>query len=186
MDFFLFKAGYLDRRKSENRSSMSLLQKYWILSSVDRIFWPIIIYCIYFSIGPWALCEIVDGEYGTLFIWGIFINGEFFPGSITYFYGWAQTLFCQFPFIWILSNAIANRFRQVIGMPTNYHRGSIQHKVYRLPFYMIIATDILLSLYFGVYDGFVSIIFGPFRACAIMMNIWLYYFTQNVPDHLLK
>lgn len=165
---------------------MSWFQKYWILSTIDRIFWPIIFYCIYISIGPWAICEIVDGEYGALFIWGVYIHGNFFPGSLTYLYATSQLVICQFPLIWILSKGTAKRFYQVIGMPTKNHRGSMLRKVYRLAFYMIIAIEISLSIYFGVYYGIISIILGPFRTWSIAMNIMLYYFAQNVPDHLLK
>lgn len=179
-------AGYLSRRRSNCRSSMSIFQKFWILSTIDRIFWPIVIYCIYLAIGPWAICEVVDGEYGALFIWGVYISGSFFPGSLTYLYGFSQMIFCQFPLILIYAKCITKRYYQVIGMPTKNHRGSILRKFYRVTFYIIITIEIILSIYFGVYYGYIAFLLGPFRTWSVAMNILLYYFVQNVPEQLLK
>lgn len=178
----------MNRKKSSCRSSMSWFQKYWILASINRLFWPILLYCIYLAIGPWAVCEVVDGQYGVLFIWGIYINGTFFPGSLTYLYAFSQLAFCQLPLIWIFSKCTAKRYYQMIGMPTKKHRGPMYslRKIHKLAFYIIITIEIILSIYFGVYYGTIAFLLGPFRTWTVLLNIYLYYLAKNVPDHVLR
>lgn len=181
-----FTAGYLSRRRSSCRASMSWFQKLWIMSTINRMFWPIVLYCIYVAVGPWAICEVVDGQWGALFIWGVYVNGRFFPGSLTYIYAFSQLTFCQFPLIWIFSKCTAKRYYQVIGMPTKNHRGSVLRKFFRITYYIIICIEILLAIYFGVYYGAIAFIIGPFRTWSVVMNIYLYYFAQKLPEQMLK
>lgn len=66
------------------------LRKFWIMATVDRIFWPIIIYPLYLMLGPWSMGYLVEDHLGVIFAWGIFVNGSFLPGSFTYVYGFVQ------------------------------------------------------------------------------------------------
>ncbi|RZC39664.1 transmembrane protein 62 [Asbolus verrucosus] len=68
----------------------SWLRKFWVLSTVDRIFWPIILYPVYLSFGPWSVGYLVEDHLGVIFAWGIFVNGAYLPGSFTYAYGFIQ------------------------------------------------------------------------------------------------
>lgn len=65
-------------------------RKLWTLASVDRIFWPLILYAIYLTFGPWSIGYLVEDHLGAIFAWGIFVNGSFLPGSFTYLYGFLQ------------------------------------------------------------------------------------------------
>lgn len=183
----LHLAGLLSRRRASCRTSMSMLQQLWILSSVDRLFWPIILYCVYLAVGPWVICEIVDGRYGAVFVWGIYLDGAFLPGSLTYFYGFSQILLCQCPLNWIFSKRLTKTYYQAIGMPTKNHRGwCTPRKITRVAFYFIIIIEIALSIFFGILYGSVAFILGVFRTWSVIMNIYLYYLTRNLPDHALR
>lgn len=164
---------------------MSIIQKLWILSTVDRLFWPIIGYCIYLAVGPWSFCEIIDGHYGVIFVWGIYIDGSYLPGSLTYLYGYFQLMLCQLPLIWIYSKCTEKAYYEVIGMPTKKHRGTL-HKLSQAPFYIIIAIEILLAIFFGMAYGAVAFIIGPFRSWSVVLNLILFYLARNLPDECLK
>lgn len=167
---------------------MSCCQQYWILASVDRLFWPIILYCFYLGGGPWVICEVVDGRYGIVFIWGVIIDGAYLPGSLTYLYGFTQLLLCQFPLIWIFSKAVAKRYYEVIGMPPKNHRGwwRSSRKMSQGLFYFLISIEILLSIFFGILYGAVAFFLGFFRTWTVMLNIWLWYSVNNLPESALK
>lgn len=66
------------------------LRKVWILSTVDRLFWPIVLYPVYLTFGPWSIGYIIEDHVGIIFAWGIFVNGAYLPGSFTYAYGFIQ------------------------------------------------------------------------------------------------
>ena len=38
-------------------------------------------------IGPWYVGEIISGKYGLVTAHGVFVDGHFLPGSMTYFRG---------------------------------------------------------------------------------------------------
>lgn len=66
------------------------MQKFWMLATVDRIFFPSVIYPIYLTVGPWSIGYIIEDHLGAIFAWGIFIRGAYLPGSFTYAYGFLQ------------------------------------------------------------------------------------------------
>lgn len=68
----------------------------WILATVDRIFWPLVLYPVYLTFGPWSIGHIIEDYVGVIFAWGIFINGTFLPGSFTYAYGFLQVKIIMF------------------------------------------------------------------------------------------
>lgn len=96
-----------------NRSSVLRLwiRKLWVLASVDRIYYPLIVYPLYLTCGPWSVGEIIEGHLGAIFAWGIVVNGSYLPGSFTYFYGYLQMFLCQFPMTLILANCVDKRYR---------------------------------------------------------------------------
>ncbi|XP_017772188.1 PREDICTED: transmembrane protein 62-like isoform X2 [Nicrophorus vespilloides] len=86
----------------------SWIRKMWVLSSIDRLFWPIVLYPIYLSFGPWSVGYIIEDHIGIVFPWGTFVNGSFLPGSFTYAYGTLQLLALQLQVL-ILANGVDYR-----------------------------------------------------------------------------
>ena len=41
-------------------------------------------------VGPWFIGELVDGHLGVSAVWGVYVNGAFVPGTLTYIYGLIQ------------------------------------------------------------------------------------------------
>lgn len=179
------QAGLLRRMRANSRATMSIVQHYWILASVDRIFWPVILYCLYLAFGPWVYCELADGHYGFVFASGIYLNGAFLPGSLTFFYGCAQLVFCECPLNWVYSRCLAKRYNQVIGMPVKNHRGWSKN-FSQILFYLIILIETALSILFCVLYGVSAFFLAIFRTWSVVLNIWLYYSARNVPEHALR
>lgn len=80
-----------------------------MLSTIDRLFFPLALYPIYLTIGPWAFGYIVEDNLGIIFAWGIFIRGAYLPGSFTYAYGFLQMLIFQFPLVLIIAKCVKYR-----------------------------------------------------------------------------
>lgn len=168
------------------RASMSVVQHYWILASVNRIFCPVVFYCFYLTVGPWSYMELIEPhQYGFVFVSGIYVSGVYLPGSLTFMYGSIQLLLFQFPLIWIYAKCIAKRYYEVIGMPVKNHRGCLRNFSHIL-FYLITTLEIVLSILFGLMFGWTSFLLGFFQTWSIAMNIWLYYLARTVPDHALR
>lgn len=167
---------------------MSLFQQFWILSSVDRIFWPIILYCVYLTAGPLLISEMIDGHYGAVFMWGNYVEGTFVAGGSTFSFGFTQLTLCQFPFNWIYSKCLAERYNKMIGKPVKTHRRRCCTLRIVSPaiFYFIIIVEVLVSIAFGIFYGVVGFFTGIFRTWSVLMNIVLYYLAKNAPNNALK
>lgn len=164
---------------------MTFVQQYWILSSVDRIIWPIVFYCFYIAFGPWMYCEVIDGSYGFVFQHGTFINGMYIPGSLTYVHGFSQLACTQLPLIWLYSKFIAKRYYQVIGMPTKENRSSLR-RISKAFFYIIVLTESLLTMSFVYSYGAIATLLSPLRLWGLLMIIVLWRFASNAPQHVLR
>lgn len=166
-------------------ASKTVIQHYWILASVNRLFFPLIFYCIYYAFGPWVYSELADGQYGFVFASAILVDGTFLPGSLTFFYGSLELLLCQFPLNWVYARCVARRYYQVIGMPVNSFRGCL-FTFSQILFYFIIIIEIGLSIYNGILYGASAFFLSVSPTWSIVMNMVLYYLARNVPESALE
>ena len=43
-------------------------------------------------IGPWFVGELMAGHIGAMFVYGLYVDGHFIPGTLTFFYGYWQVM----------------------------------------------------------------------------------------------
>ncbi|XP_041986465.1 transmembrane protein 62-like [Aricia agestis] len=169
--------------KSRRRPWGNILRRVWLLSKIDRVFYPIVLYTVYLPFGPWATGELLDGYIGTIFAWGILIKGVLLPEPFTYMYGSVQLMFVQIPLIFVLSYCLQIR---LFGQ---HYRG-FRRLLKNLPFILVLTIQLLLAYFFWLEYGTMSFIFGPLRTWSIALNILLWYKTLTLPPdycrHLMK
>lgn len=168
--------------------TIPVIRKYWILSTINRLFWPIILYWLYLSLGPWAIAEVIDGHYGIIFVWGVYLDGNVMPGSFTYLYAAFQLLLCQFPLTTIFAACAEKRYLIYIGKHRTKKNASIRAlpRFSQAPFFFILAVELLLSIFFGMAYGAVAFFIGPFRTWSVILNFLLWYMSRNIPDQCYK
>lgn len=147
---------------------------------------PVIGYCLYLTIGPWSIGEVIDGHLGIIFSWGIYIKGGYLPGSLTYLYGFFQLLFCQLPLIWIYARCVENRYLCYTGIRQEKFRGKISFCTEHSPFIIIIIIEIVLAIFFWQAYGTMAFLLGPFRTWSILLNVSLWHLARNLPDKCLR
>lgn len=177
--------GRLCRPRITSRYQQSLFRRFWILSTVNRLSIPLIVYIVYLCIGPWMFGEVIDGHWGAIFIWGIYVNGGYLPGSLTYLYGFFQLVFCQLPLICIFAGRADRCYRQFLGaphQPTNMFR----RKYEDVPFYIIIGIELALAVFFWNAYGVLAFLLGPFRTWSIVMHLTLFYMSGHLSDASLR
>lgn len=145
----------------------------WLLSKIDRIFYPIVLYAIYVPFGPWVIGELIDGYIGTIFAWGILIKGTYLPEPFTYSYGSVQLMFVQIPLILVLANCLDNR---LFGQNLRGYKRIIKN----LPFIFLLSIQLLLAYFFWLEYGTISFLFGPLRTWSIVLSILLWYKTLTL------
>ncbi|XP_055642131.1 transmembrane protein 62-like isoform X2 [Toxorhynchites rutilus septentrionalis] len=180
----LVRTGTVTRPRIRGHCCRGWIRKMWILSTVDRLMFPIIGYCLYLTCGPWSFGEIIDGYVGIVFVWGIFVNGTFLPGTLTYFYGFFQLMLCQFPLMIIYANNAEKRFLRG-SANAEKKLGFLAVTWLNLPFVLIMMAELLLAVFFWNAYGTLAFIITPLRTWSIVLNVVLWYQSKNLPDKAL-
>ncbi|XP_071056743.1 transmembrane protein 62-like isoform X2 [Onthophagus taurus] len=156
-------------------------RRLWILSSIDRIFYPLVLYPIYLCIGPWSVGYIIEDHIGFIFPWGIYINNKFLPGSFTYFYGFLQFVTFQIPITFILASGVNHRYKNIvlnISKPTSCKKILALH----LPFLILISIQIFMAYFFWLAYGTMAFILGPLRTWSIILALILWHQALRYPE----
>lgn len=165
--------------KYSRRFGHHVLRQVWLLSKIDRVFYPIVLYAIYLPFGPWAVGQLVDGYTGAIFAWGIIIRGTFLPEPFTYMYGSVQLVFVHIPLIFVLAHSLNNRlFAQ--------HVRGLKRLIKNLPFVFLLSIQMLLAYFFWLEYGTMSLLFGPLRTWSIALTILVWYKILTLPPDVCR
>lgn len=64
-----------------------LIKTIWIISSTNKLFYPLILGPIYLLMGPWAVGYFLTDSLGVLFFWGLYVEGVVLPANVASVYG---------------------------------------------------------------------------------------------------
>ncbi|XP_018055765.1 PREDICTED: transmembrane protein 62-like isoform X1 [Atta colombica] len=160
------------------------LRKLWILSAVDRVFYGLVLYTLYFAVGPWTMGEIIEDHTGVIFVWGTFIGNMYLPGGLTYAYGFLQLLCFHLPLTIILAHHIDRRLRDA-ECPSRVL--SKFHTIWRfLPILIIILLQFVLGYFLYLEYGTTAILLCPLRTGSIIVAAALSYSIATMPVSCLK
>lgn len=135
-----------------------------------RVFYPLLVYILWFGLGPWYIGELMTGHIGAVFVHGIIVHGHFLPGSITYFHGFTHVLLFQLPFTFYLNYLLSNE---------NTRHSQVWAWAWHLTY---IAMLVLLarSIYTSPY-GLLSILISPGLAWPFPLSLILVYLSYQPP-----
>lgn len=191
---------YMNKRALESKNRLPILKntfahrwlrRMWILSNIDSLFYPMVLYPLYISIGPWALAELLDGEYGIIFIWGIFVRNTYVPATFTYGYAFMQLFLFHGPLVTYTAYALDKRFFRLLQRtPTiNYENKvltSLKASSGHFPYVLLLISQIIIGYTFYLAYGVLAIITGPVRVWPIALVCWLWYQSNSVSLHRMK
>lgn len=141
---------------------------------------------IWTTIGPWSFHEVLDGHVGYNFLWGIFVNNHFVPGTLNYWYGFHQLVWFQFPLMLILAGVLKRSFKRSL---LNERAGESFLSALRtnLPFVALIIAEVGLAVFYVITNGFVAFLIAPLRVWSVIFSIWLFYQAYfKIPDATFK
>ncbi|XP_029808630.1 transmembrane protein 62 isoform X1 [Suricata suricatta] len=100
--------GYPEHKGSPgfvNLASFSL----HVLSKLNIFYYSVLLLTLYTALGPWFVGEITEGKLGCCFSFGIFVDGHFLQGSLTYIVGILQLAFFNIPLMAYLCWSLLQR-----------------------------------------------------------------------------
>uniref|UniRef100_A0A7N5ZU19 Calcineurin-like phosphoesterase domain-containing protein n=1 Tax=Anabas testudineus TaxID=64144 RepID=A0A7N5ZU19_ANATE len=136
--------------------------------------------------GPWFIGELIDGHSGACFAFGVFIDGHFLEGSLTYVVGVIQLLFFNMPLTsylcWSLHHRCrGNTFRSHFLRPGCRWRTLVVHV-----FMLLLLTWQVHSCYFLLETyGPTAFFLSPVRTWALGLSLLLVYRAWTGPVPLI-
>ncbi|XP_011498584.1 PREDICTED: transmembrane protein 62-like [Ceratosolen solmsi marchali] len=161
------------------------LRGHWILSTVDRLFFPLVLYAAYLIVGPWTIGEIIDNHTGVIFAWGTFIGSSFLPGSFTYAYGFFQLLSFHLPLTLIIAHRVSQRLH-LIEKPPIKSAALLLRLCEHFPFVLLVTLQATMIYFFWLAYGTVATIFCPLRTWSLFLAILLWYQVYQMPTKCLR
>ncbi|XP_006751412.2 transmembrane protein 62-like, partial [Leptonychotes weddellii] len=100
--------GYPEHKGSPgfiNLTSFSL----HVLSKLNIFYYSVLLLTLYTALGPWFVGEITKGKLGCCFSFGMFVDGHFLQGSLTFVVGILQLAFFNIPLMAYLCWSLLQR-----------------------------------------------------------------------------
>lgn len=136
---------------------------------------------LYTVLGPWFFGEIIDGKLGCCFSFGIFVNGHFLQGSITFIIGILQLVFFNIPLMvylcWsLLQRCFGHNFR------SHLHQGKYLKIIpVHLLMLLLYLWQVCSCYFIHVTFGTLAFVFSPLRTWLTLLTPVLvrYVWTLN-------
>ncbi|XP_071454329.1 transmembrane protein 62-like [Hetaerina americana] len=157
------------------------LRKLWILSTIDRLYYPLTLYALYLTIGPWSIGEIIEGHTGVIFAWGTVIRGSYLPGSFTYAYGFLQMVSFQLPLTLFLAHCVDRRY-----FDYDTKRSCLRNFCFHIPFFVIVTVQLMFASFFWLAYGTMAFLLGPLRTWSIVLGVILWQVAIRLPERYLR
>ncbi|XP_003703373.1 transmembrane protein 62 isoform X2 [Megachile rotundata] len=160
-------------------------KKLWILSTVDRLFYPLVLYALYLTVGPWAIGEIIENHTGIIFAWGTFVKNSYLPGGFTYAYGFFQLFSFHLPLMLILAHRVDKRLQNINRLHEK-HSSKICCLWEYLPITLLIVMQTSMAYFFWLAYGTLATIVCPLRTWSIFLAIMLWHQVNTMPQSCLR
>ncbi|XP_076231397.1 transmembrane protein 62 [Calliopsis andreniformis] len=162
----------------------SWLRKLWILSAVDRLYYPLVLYAIYLTCGPWAIGEVIDNHTGIIFAWGMFVGNYYLPGAFTYVYGFLQLFSFHLPLILILAHRVDKRLQNINKPHEKLFKISLLWE--HLPITLLIIMQTCMTYFFWLAYGTLATALCPLRTWSIFLAFMLWHQVHSMPQSCLR
>ncbi|XP_076013792.1 transmembrane protein 62 [Genypterus blacodes] len=153
-----------------------------LVSKMDSFYYSLLLFNLITAIGPWFIGEMIDGHSGACFAFGVFIDGYFLEGSLTYVVGVVQLLFFNMPLTcylcWSLHHRCrGNTFRSHLLRPGCRWRTLALHLIM-----LLLLTWQAQSCYFLLETyGAMAFLLSPVRTWALGLGLLLVHRAWTGP-----
>ncbi|XP_052009676.1 transmembrane protein 62-like isoform X2 [Xyrauchen texanus] len=159
-------------RVSSARAWMSL----HLVSKINTFYYSLLLFNLCTALGPWFIGEVIDGHNGACFAFGVFVDGHFLEGSLSYVVGVKQMLFFNMPLTYYLCWSLHHRFRGANFCSHFCHPGcrwrtlAVHLGMLVLLIWQAYSCYLLLKTY-----GPLAFFLSPVRTWALLMGLLLVY-----------
>ncbi|XP_066132987.1 transmembrane protein 62 isoform X2 [Saccopteryx bilineata] len=187
--------GYLELKGPPGFTNLTSFSLH-VLSKINIFYYFVLLLTVYTVLGPWFIGEIAKGKTGCCFSFGIFVDGRFLQGSITFIVGILQLAFFNIPLMaylcWsLLQRCFGHNFRSHLRQGKYLKIIPVHLLMSLLYIWQIYSCYFLLMTY-----GTVAFFLSPLRTWLTLLTPVLIYrvwtlnskelgtFTVQLKSHL--
>ncbi|XP_028828267.1 transmembrane protein 62 isoform X2 [Denticeps clupeoides] len=153
-----------------------------LVSRSDSFFYSLLMFNLFTALGPWFVGEVVDGHSGVCFAFGVFVDGHFLEGSLTYIVGSLQLVFFNIPLTCYLCWSLHLRCRGNSFRAHFHWRTAWVHvAMLALLLWQGYSCYVLLETY-----GRLAFLLSPVRTWALLLGLLLAYRAWKGPAPRLQ
>ncbi|EFB13771.1 hypothetical protein PANDA_001024, partial [Ailuropoda melanoleuca] len=161
--------GYPEHKGSPGFINMTSFSLH-VLSKLNIFYYPVLLLTLYTALGPWFVGEITKGKLGCCFSFGMFVDGHFLQGSLTFVVGILQLAFFNIPLMaylcWsLLQRCFGHNFR------SHLHQGRYLKIIpVHLLMLLLYIWQIYSCYFLHMTYGALAFFFSPLRTWLTLLT----------------
>ncbi|XP_037994352.1 transmembrane protein 62 isoform X1 [Motacilla alba alba] len=157
-----------------------------VFSKTNTFYYSILVLNLYTILGPWFVGELIDGQMGACFSFGVFVGGSFFQGSMTFVVGILQMMFFNLPLMaylcWcLLLRCQGHSFRSHIR-----HVRRLVAVLVHLAMALLLAWQVYSCYFLQRTYGTLAFFLSPMRTWLVVLTAALIYKTWTLKSSELR
>ncbi|XP_058688025.1 transmembrane protein 62 isoform X2 [Poecile atricapillus] len=157
-----------------------------VFSKTNTFYYSILVLNLYTILGPWFVGELIDGQMGACFSFGVFVGGSFLQGSMTFVVGILQMMFFNLPLMaylcWcLLLRCQGHSFRSHIR-----HVRRLVAVLVHLAMALLLAWQVYSCYFLQRTYGTLAFFLSPMRTWLVALTAALIYKTWTLKSSELR
>ncbi|XP_025951532.1 transmembrane protein 62 isoform X3 [Dromaius novaehollandiae] len=179
---YLQKPALKERPRLLNLTSYSL----HVFSKTNTFYYSILVLNLYTILGPWFIGELIDGQVGACFSFGVFVGGHFLQGSLTFVAGILQMLFFNLPLMAYLCWCLLLRCQGYSFHSHIRHVRRLLAVLVHLAMALLLLWQVYSCYYLQRTYGTLAFFLSPMRTWLVALTSALIYKTWTLNSSELR
>uniref|UniRef100_A0A8C2TSS2 Transmembrane protein 62 n=1 Tax=Coturnix japonica TaxID=93934 RepID=A0A8C2TSS2_COTJA len=141
---------------------------------------------VYFLSGPWFVGELIDGQVGACFSFGVFVGGSFLRGGLTYVVGILQMLFFNVPLMAYLCWCLFLRCKGHSFCSHIHHVRRLLVVLIHLAMTLLLAWQVYSCYFLQRTYGTLAFVLSPMRTWLVPLTSFLIFKTWTFQSSELR
>uniref|UniRef100_A0A8C9EGW0 Transmembrane protein 62 n=1 Tax=Pavo cristatus TaxID=9049 RepID=A0A8C9EGW0_PAVCR len=157
-----------------------------VFSKINAFYYSVLVLNLYTVLGPWFVGELIDGQVGACFSFGVFVGGSFLRGGLTYVVGILQMLFFNVPLMAYLCWCLFLRCKGHSFCSHIHHVRHLLVVLIHLAMALLLAWQVYSCYFLQRTYGTLAFVFSPMRTWLVALTSFLIYKTWTFQSSELR
>ncbi|XP_074853189.1 transmembrane protein 62 isoform X3 [Carettochelys insculpta] len=157
-----------------------------VLSKTNTFYYSVLILSLYTAIGPWFIGEVIDGQVGVCFCFGIIVDGYFLQGNLTFVVGILQMVFFNLPLMAYLCWCLLLRCQGHCFCSHIRHIKLIMALPIHLTMLLLLAWQVYSCYFLQRTYGTLAFFLSPMKTWLVVLTLVLIHKSWTLSSSELR